>query len=371
MILMKIAVLNGDGIGPEVNAAARRVIDVAAATFDFLVEFQEVPIGGDAYRKTGDPYPDETKEVCLQADAVLLGAVGAPEYDELPAESRPETGLLRLRKSLGGFANLRPAKAIEPLLDASPLRPERFRGTDLVIVRELLGGIYFGEPRGYSGDGSRAFNTLVYARDEIERIARVAFEMAQQRSGKLTSVDKANVLESSRLWRKTVTEIAADFPDVELEHLYVDACSMHLVTEPRQFDVIVTGNLFGDILSDEASVLTGSIGLLTSATVGGDVDLYEPVHGSAPDIAGQDIANPLGAIASVALMLRQTFELEEAASAIEAAIESVLLDGIRTVDIATDRRAVSTSEMTEQVVSRLSHKTVEDLAVKAVQHPSN
>lgn len=331
---MKIAVLPGDGIGPEVAREAIRVLSAVGSVAGFSVETSEHLIGGAAIREMGSPFPDETRDACLAGDAVLLGAVGAPEFDHLLPEERPEIGLLKLRQALGGFANLRPSKAFPALIGSSPLRREIFEGTDLVIVRELLGGLYFGEPRGFNSDKTEGFNTMRYRVDEIERVAEIAFQTARGRKKKLTSVDKANVLETSRLWRETVINIAKKYPDVELDHLYVDACAMHLVTNPTRFDVILTENLFGDILSDEAAILTGSLGMLPSATIGGRVDFYEPVHGSAPDIARKNIANPLGAIASVALMLRYTFKNDHAAAAIESAIDKVLEQEYRTVDIA-------------------------------------
>ncbi|MBX7054088.1 MAG: 3-isopropylmalate dehydrogenase [Pyrinomonadaceae bacterium] len=340
---MKIAILPGDGVGPEVTREAVRVLSEVAAPFGIELEFTEHPIGGAAIRACGDPFPDETRIACAASDAVLLGAVGSSEFDDLPPAERPEIGLLRLRKALGGFANLRPARAFPALIDSSPLREEVFRGTDMMIVRELLGGLYFGEPR--SAVGREAYNTMRYTRDEIERVARVAFETARKRKNRVTSVDKANVLEVSRLWRSTVEDVAKDYPDVELDHLFVDACAMHLVTKPSQFDVILTENLFGDILSDEAAVLTGSLGMLASATIGGRIDLYEPVHGSAPDIAGKNIANPLGAIASAAMLLRYTAKQPEAADAIDRAIDRFLDEGHRTLDIARPgENVVSTSE---------------------------
>lgn len=334
-ILMKITVLAGDGIGVEVTREAVKVLSAIAPIYDLEIETDEQLIGGAAIKAKGTPFPDETKESCLNSDAVLLGAVGSPEFDNLLPEARPEIGLLNLRKTLGGFANLRPSKAFPALIESSPLRREVFEGTDLLIVRELLGGLYFGQPRAISEN--EAFNTMRYTTGEVERVARVAFEAARNRKGKVTSVDKANVLETSRLWRESVENTAKDFPDIELEHLFVDACAMHLVTNPTRFDVILTENLFGDILSDEAAVLTGSLGMLASATIGGQIDLYEPVHGSAPDIAGKNIANPLGAIASVAMMLRYTAKNEDAAGAIENAIEKVLAEGFRTADISAGK----------------------------------
>lgn len=339
---MKITVLAGDGIGVEVTREAVKVLSAAADAFGFTVETDYQLIGGAAIREKGKPFPDETRESCVKADAVLLGAVGAPEYDHLLPENRPEIGLLQLRTALGGFANLRPSKAFPALIDSSPLRKEIFEGTDLLIVRELLGGLYFGQPRAINE--TEAYNTMRYSVAEVERVARVAFESARLRRKKLTSVDKANVLEASRLWRSTVDAVAKDYPDVQLDHLFVDACAMHLVTNPTQFDVILTENLFGDILSDEAAVLTGSLGMLASATIGGDIDLYEPVHGSAPDIAGKNIANPLGAIASVAMMLRYTAKMDAAADAIDAAIDRALAEGLRTADIARDKSNVATTE---------------------------
>jgi 3-isopropylmalate dehydrogenase len=267
----------------------------------------------------------------------------------LPSQ-RPEIGLLKMRQHLGGYANLRPSKAYDALIDSSPLRREVFEGTDLLIVRELLGGLYFGEPRGFEDGDTSAHNTMRYSVAEVERVARIAFESARGRKKKVTSVDKANVLETSQLWRKTVTRVAADYPDVELDHLFVDACAMHLVTNPTRFDVVLTENLFGDILSDEAAVLTGSLGMLASATIGGKIDLYEPVHGSAPDIAGKDIANPIGAIASIAMMLRHTAKNESAACSIENAIERVLAEGHRTADIAGGGRSISTTAMGDLII---------------------
>lgn len=345
MKVLKLAVLAGDGVGVEVTREALNVLENIAPLFGMRIERSEHLIGGAAIREAGTPYPEETRLACLASDAVLLGAVGSPEFDHLLPEKRPEIGLLQLRRSLGGFANLRPARSFSALIGSSPLRPEIFAGTDMMIVRELLGGLYFGEPRGIAEDGSEGFNTMRYSQHEVERVARVAFETARGRRKKVTSVDKANVLETSRIWRETVTAVSSDYPDVALDHLFVDACAMHLVTSPSRFDVIVTENLFGDILSDEAAVLTGSLGMLASATIGGDVDLYEPVHGSAPDIAGKNIANPLGAIASAAMMLRYTAGNESAAQAIENAIDKFLDEGHRTIDIAASGEShISTSE---------------------------
>jgi 3-isopropylmalate dehydrogenase len=343
---MKIAVLPGDGIGPEVTKAAISILTEVADMFGIAVETAEYDIGGTAIRNFGSPFPEETANACLESDSVILGAVGDPAFDHLKPSERPEMGLLKLRKTLGGFANLRPARAYRALIDSSPLRKEIFDGTDLLIVRELLGGLYFGEPRGSSDN--EAYNTMRYTTTEVERVARVAFEAAGVRHGKVTSVDKANVLETSQLWRSTVDDIAKDYPRIKLEHMFVDACAMRLVTDPKSFDVILTENLFGDILSDEAAVLTGSLGMLASATIGGKIDLFEPVHGSAPDIAGKNIANPLGAIASVAMLFRYSANNESAAKAIEDAIDSVLDAGFRTADIASKgSQTVSTGEMTD------------------------
>jgi 3-isopropylmalate dehydrogenase len=331
---LTLSVLPGDGIGPEVTREALKVLTGVADAYGLKLEIEEHLIGGAAIRATGSPFPDETRRTCQNSDAVFLGAVGSPEFDDLPPENRPEKGLLQLRQALGGFANLRPAKAFPALMSSSPLREEVFAGTDLLIVRELLGGLYFGSPRGFNQDRSEAHNTMRYTTAEIERVARVAFEAARSRKGKVTSVDKANVLETSQLWRQTVTRVGQDYPGVILEHQFVDSCAMLLVTDPTRFDVILTENLFGDILSDEAAVLTGSLGMLASATIGGAVDLYEPVHGSAPDLVGKSVANPLGAIASAAMLMRYTAKNEAAAKLIDDAIQKVLDEGYRTADIA-------------------------------------
>ncbi len=348
-IQMKITVLSGDGVGPEVTREALLVLKAVASVHSIDIDTTEALIGGCAIREAGSPLPDATIAAFDGADAVFLGAVGDPAYDHLLPDQRPEIGLLRMRQHLGGFANLRPSKAYKSLIDSSPLRREIFEGTDLLIVRELLGGLYFGTPRGFDEGDSSAFNTMRYNSAEVERVARVAFDSARNRRGKVTSVDKANVLETSQLWRKTVVKVAAEYPDVELDHLFVDACAMHLVTNPTRFDVVLTENLFGDILSDEAAVLTGSLGMLASATIGGKIDLFEPVHGSAPDIAGKNIANPIGAIASAAMLLRYTAKNETAAADIENAIDRVLAEGYRTVDIAAGSDALSTSEMGELI----------------------
>ena len=365
---MKVVTLPGDGVGPEVTREAVKVLTEVCEVHNIDVSFEEHLVGGVAIREAGSPLPNATAETCSKADAVLLGAVGDPSFDDLLPEQRPEIGLLKLRQVLGGFANLRPALAVPALIDSSPLRREIFEGTDLLIVRELLGGLYFGEPRGFRNDGNEAFNTMSYSEEEVRRVARVAFQAAQKRKGKVTSVDKANVLETSRLWRQTVQSVAADFPDVTLDHLFVDACAKHLVTDPKRFDVILTENLFGDILSDEAAVLTGSLGMLASATIGGPIDLFEPVHGSAPDIAGRGIANPLGAIASAAMLLRYTGEHESAARAIEDAILSVLDEGNRTPDIARgkDEIVIKTHEMGDLIAKQAVEHSQARLAYHAV-----
>lgn len=344
---MKIVVLPGDGIGPEVTRHAVRALQVVADTTHHDMTFEQHVIGAGAIRQYGTPLPEATLHACLDADAVLLGAVGAPGFDDRPPSERPEGGLLRLRRALGAFANLRPARCEDALVASTPYRPEKVRGADLLIVRELLGGLYFGEPRGWSGD--EAFNTLRYTRGEVERVARVAFREAQTRRGFVTSVDKANVIETSQLWRAAVNDVAREFPDVRLEHMYVDACAMKLALDPLHFDVIVTENLFGDILSDQAAAIAGSIGMLPSASIGGRVDLYEPVHGSAPDIAGRDQANPFGAIASAGMLLRYTAKLPFEAMLLDQAVQHVLDAGMRPADLATDGRSSSTSEIGEAV----------------------
>ena len=347
---LRITVLPGDGIGPEVTAEAVRVLQTVAAIHGHRFEFDSHAIGGAAIREFGSPLPTNTLDACLASDAVLLGAVGAPEYDRTPPNQRPEAGLLLLRRALGGYANLRPAMCYPAIVGCSPLREDVCAGADILIVRELLGGLYFGEPRGFTGS-TVASNTMTYSIDEIERVARVAFAAARGRRGKVTSVDKANVLETSQLWRQTVTRVSRDYPDVTLDHLYVDACAMHLMVNPRRFDVVLTENLFGDILSDEAAVISGSLGMLASASIGGDVGLYEPVHGSAPDIAGKGIANPCGAIASAAMMLRHSAGLDQEATDIENALQAVLEAGYRTPDIAsgTGGYLARTSEIGELV----------------------
>lgn len=354
----KITILEGDGIGSEVTREAIRVLKTVAALHGHEFSFDHKPIGGVAIKQSGSPLPTATLDACLDGDAVLLGAVGSPEFDSLSPAERPEAGLLLLRRALGGYANLRPAISYDAIAAASPLRSEIAGGVNILIVRELLGGLYFGEPRGLAGKNgdSIAVNTMRYSVPEIERVAHVAFAAAQKRERKVTSVDKANVLETSQLWRATVSRVARDYPDVTLDHLYVDACAMHLISNPRRFDVILTENLFGDILSDEAAVITGSLGMLPSATVGGTVGLYEPVHGSAPDIAGTNSANPFGAIASAAMLLRYSCGLEQEANDIEAAIRSVLNAGYRSRDISVDRSdyIATTSELGELVAESVT-----------------
>jgi 3-isopropylmalate dehydrogenase len=352
-----IVLLPGDGIGPEVVAATQQVLDAVAVKFGHEFVYEEYLIGGCSIDAHGTALTDETLTACQNADAILLGAVGGPKWDDPTAKVRPEQGLLGLRKGLGTFANLRPVRPHADLLDASPLRPERLDGVDFVVVRELTGGIYFGEPRERRPvDGeTMAVDTMAYSESEIRRVTRLAFKMAQGRRGKLTSVDKANVLESSRLWRQVVTEVAAEFPDVELEHILVDAAAMFLIQRPASFDVMVTGNLFGDILTDEASVLTGSMGNLPSASLGdGGPGLYEPIHGSAPDISGQGVANPIGTVLSAALMLRYSLGMETEAVAVEAAINAVLSAGYRTKDLANlGETALNTAEITNLIVEQL------------------
>jgi 3-isopropylmalate dehydrogenase len=343
----RITVLPGDGIGPEVTREAVACLEQVASLFGHDFTFQSHAMGGCALDEFGVPLPPSTLDACLGGDAILLGAVGDPRHDAQPAGNKPESGLLALRKTLGAFANLRPAALHPALVKASPLREEVVRGADLLVVRELAGGLYFGEPR--SLDADRGVNTLPYTRFEVERIARVAFEAARGRRRKVTSVDKANVLESSQLWRRVVIEVARDYPDVALDHQYVDSCAMALITRPTSFDVVLTDNLFGDILSDEASVLTGSLGMLPSASLGGKVGLYEPVHGSAPDIAGQDRANPIGAIGSAAMLLRHSFGLVAEADALEAAISAVLTQGFGTPDLACQPSQVGTRGMGETI----------------------
>lgn len=353
---MNIAILAGDGIGPEIIAQAVRVLD-ALKSDGLDITLEHGLIGGCAVDATGEPYPEATHQLALQADAILLGAVGGPKYDALPRAQRPEKGLLAIRKALNLFANLRPAILYPELAAASSLKAEVVSNLDILIVRELTGDIYFGEPRGIEiRDGQRVgYNTMIYSETEIRRIAHVAFQAAQKRNQSLCSVDKMNVLECTQLWRDVVEEVSRDYPDVKLSHMLVDNAAMQLVRNPKQFDVLVTGNMFGDILSDEASMLTGSIGMLPSASLdSNNKGLYEPIHGSAPDIAGQDVANPLATILSVAMMLRYTFNQEAAAQRIEGAVKKVLAQGLRTRDIAGESlQVIGTRAMGDAVLSHL------------------
>src|SRR5882724_11729506 len=356
-MLLNLTILPGDGIGPEVTEQAVLVLRAVADSFGHQLQLQQKLIGGAALAAVNDPLPTETVQACLASKAVLLGAVGSPAFDHNPVHLRPEAGLLRIRRELGAYANLRPAFFFPALEDCSPLRAEIVRGTDIMIVRELLGGAYFGQPRSIEGAaGSRvAVNTMTYGEAEIERIARVAFELAMKRNRKVLSVDKANVLECSRLWRDVVTRIGKDYPEVKLGHQYVDSAAMLLVQRPAEFDVLLTENMFGDILSDQAGGVVGSLGLLASASVGGPVGLYEPVHGSAPDIAGKGIANPLGAILSAAMLLRHSFQLDREAACIESAVTDVLSRGYRTADLTSGgQKATPTSEMGQQVLQTVN-----------------
>ncbi len=350
----KLGVIKGDGIGPEIVDEAINVLDAVATKFGFELSYEEFLLGGAAIDETGVPLPQETINGVKKVDAVLFGAIGGPKWDNLERYLRPESGLLGLRKEMGTFANLRPAIVYDELINASTLKPDVVRGVDIMVVRELTGGIYFGQPREYAED--KAYNTMVYTREEIARIAKVAFDIAMKRDKRVCSVDKANVLEVSQLWREVVEEIAKDYPEVELSHMYVDNAAMQLIREPKQFDVIVTGNIFGDILSDAASMLSGSIGLLPSASTGSKVGLYEPIHGSAPDIAGQGIANPIATIASAAMLLRYELDEVEAADAIDNAIKKVLADGYRTGDIAAfdAKEVVSCTEMGNIIANYIS-----------------
>lgn len=354
-----ITLLPGDGIGPEVIAEARKVLDAVAGHYEHDFTYREGLIGGCAIDAYGTALPEETLGACLEADAVLLGAVGGPKWSDPKAAVRPEQGLLRLRKELGVFANLRPVKVLDALIDASPLKPERVRGVDILIVRELTGGLYFGRPQGRETiDGERsAVDTLRYGEAEIERVLRVAFDLARARRRHVTSVDKANVLASSRLWREVAHEVANEYPDITLEDVLVDACAMYLINRPSAYDVIVTENMFGDILSDEASMITGSLGMLPSASLGapGTPGLYEPIHGSAPDIAGQGIANPLATILSTAMLLRSSLGLAAEGDAVETAVETILQQGHRTADIAgPGEQVIGTSAIGDLVAAAIS-----------------
>ncbi len=359
-MLLNITTLPGDGVGPEVTDEAVRVLEAVAEAFGHQLSLTSKPVGGAALLSSKDPLPADTLQACLASGAVLLGAVGGPSFDNFPSHLRPESGLLRLRRELGVFANLRPARCFPALEDCSPLRPEVVRGTDILIVRELLGGIYFGQPRTTQGTvGNRsAVDTMSYGEAEIERIARVAFDLARSRRRKVTSVDKANVLDCSRLWREVVTQVGKQYSDVKLAHMYVDSAAMALVARPAEFDVLLTENMFGDILSDQAGAVVGSLGMLGSASIGGAVGLYEPVHGSAPDIAGQGIANPLGAILSAAMLLRYSFKLETEAACIESAVDGVLVSGLRTKDLAkAGESVVNTSEMGQKIAEAVRERS--------------
>ncbi|MDE1177723.1 MAG: 3-isopropylmalate dehydrogenase [Edaphobacter sp.] len=366
---LKIAVLAGDGIGPEVTREATNILRAVAELGGHDFTFSEALIGGVAITAAGTPLPTATLDTALDSDAVLLGAVGDNKFNALTPDKRPEAGLLQIRQALGGYANLRPSVAYAALAGSSPLRPEVTKDVDILFVRELLGGLYFGSPREWNKQTNEAINTMRYTRDEVVRVARVAFELASKRRKKVTSVDKANVLEVSQLWRATVTEVAKDYPEVTLEHQLVDSMAMHIMNIPRNFDVVLTENLFGDILSDEAGVITGSLGMLPSATIGGAVNLYEPVHGSAPDIAGQGKANPLGAILTAAMVLRHSAGLEQDARAVEQAVHKVLEAGYRTADIArgdANTQLVSTQEMGKQVHQALAESIDRRQAMHAV-----
>ena len=354
-----ITLLPGDGIGPEVVAEGRKVLDIIAARYNHTFTFSEQLAGGIAIDETGHPLPEETLGACLNSDAVLLGAVGGPKWSDPLAKVRPEQGLLQLRKSLNAFANLRPVKVFDALADASPLKMERVKGVDIMFVRELTGGIYFGQPSGREmvPEGRSGHDTMRYNEMEIRRVLKVGFELARGRRGKVTSVDKANVLATMRVWREVAHEVAAEYPDIEYEDVLVDAMAMYLINRPAAFDVVVTGNMFGDILSDEASMITGSLGMLPSAALGeaGSIGLYEPIHGSAPDIAGKGIANPLATILSVAMMLRWSFGLHTEADAVETAVSHILAAGHRTGDIAgPGQKPVGTVEMGDLVAQALS-----------------
>ncbi|QNI70203.1 3-isopropylmalate dehydrogenase [Cyanobium sp. NS01] len=354
----RITLLAGDGIGPEILAVARQLLDAVSLRHGFSLDYDEQPIGGAAIDSCGVPLPESTLEACRASDAVLMAAIGSPQYDSLPRQQRPETGLLGLRAGLGLFANLRPVKILPALIEASSLRREVVEGVDLIVVRELTSGIYFGSPKGRveTDAGVRAFNTMAYSDHEIDRIAKVGFELAKERSGRLCSVDKANVLDVSQLWRERVESLhASAYPEVALSHLYVDNAAMQLVRQPRQFDVLLTGNLFGDILSDEAAMLSGSIGMLPSASLGSDgPGLFEPIHGSAPDIAGQDRANPMAMVLSAAMMLRVGLQQEVAAAALESAVDLVLARGYRTGDLmAPGCTELGCAAMADQLLAAL------------------
>jgi len=351
----KIGVIKGDGIGPEIIDEAIKVLDAVSVTQGFNLKYEEMLLGGAAIDETGVPLPEETIQGVKKCDAVLFGAIGGTKWDTLERHLRPETGLLGLRKEMGTFANLRPAMVYDELVNASSLKPEVIQGVDIMVVRELTGGIYFGQPRELNKD--EAFNTMIYTREEVKRIAIVAFDIAMEREKRICSVDKANVLEVSQFWREIVEEVAKDYPEVELSHMYVDNAAMQLIRDPKQFDVILTGNIFGDILSDAASMLSGSIGLLPSASTGKGVGLFEPIHGSAPDIAGQGIANPLATISSASMMLRYALGESEAADKIDDAIKKALSEGYRTGDIGDyDAKEICTCTEMGDIIADYSSK---------------
>lgn len=348
----KIALLPGDGIGPEVTAAAVKVIDLVAQKFNTEISYETFALGGNCYEKHGSPIVEETLEGCYKSDAVFLGAVGGPKWENLPHHLKPEAALLKLREKLGLFANIRPAKIFKPMLNNSSLKSDVLDGTDFVVLRELTGGIYFGQPRGMNDD--KGWNTMIYYKNEVERIAHKAFQMAMRREKTLTSVDKANVLEVSQFWREIVIEISKQYPEVKLNHLYVDNAAMQIVRDPKQFDVILTSNIFGDIISDISGMITGSLGMLPSASIGEKYSLYEPIHGSAPDIAGQNKANPIAAILSAAMMFEYSFDMTKAAQIIEKGIANTLDQGWRTPDIAGDNdKVVSSEEMTNKILENV------------------
>jgi 3-isopropylmalate dehydrogenase len=352
--MKKIAVLPGDGIGPEVTNQAIKVLNAIAEVYGHEFEYNEGLIGAAAIDATGNPYPNETDALCKASDAILFGAIGDPKYDNDPsAKVRPEQGLLKMRKGLGLFGNIRPVTTYESLADMSPLKNHVINGVDFVVFRELTGGIYFGEPRGRSEDGETAFDTCVYSKSEVRRIAKLAFEAAQKREGRLTLVDKANVLASSRLWRETVTEMAKDYPDVELDFMFVDNAAMKIIQNPSGFDVVVTENMFGDILTDEASVISGSLGLLPSASVGNSISLFEPIHGSYPQVAGQNRANPIGAILSAAMLLDYAFGMTQEARVIEEAVNSAINNGISTEDLNPEG-GYGTNEVGNYIASQIN-----------------
>ena len=351
---LNIAVLPGDGIGPEIIEQAIKVTDAVCKKFGHQIDYKYGLVGADAIDKRGNPYPEETHELCMASDAVLFGAIGHPKYDNDPsAKIRPEQGLLAMRKKLGLYANIRPTSTFKSLVSRSPLKTELVDGADFVTIRELTGGIYFGEPRGRTEDGQKAFDTCIYTVEEIERIAKLAFEYAQNRNKKLCAVDKANILATSRLWRSTIQNMAKDYPDVELEFLYVDAAAMRIIQWPKGFDVIVTENLFGDILTDEASVITGSLGMSPSASVGIHTSVFEPIHGSYPQAAGKNIANPNGTILSAAMMFEYAFSLKEEAEAIKVAVNKSLAEGVVTEDIAENVKPSSTSVVGDWIANQI------------------